>query len=110
MKRFSIIFIICLCVICLVGCQSRYTVEESTVNGMVISRTHISSYTDKDISAPQYHSPQYLVTVSYKDTTETFDSKDLYNIVECNTGIELILHSKYDSNGNLIKQSIRLPK
>ena len=56
-----------------------------------------------------HHPAKFLVTVTYDDITETFDSEKLFNAVENGEEIQLILLQKFDKEtGELVHEYLKL--
>ena len=56
------------------------------------------------------HPAGYWVTVEYDGYAESLDDRNLYESVKIGDIIPMILWQKYDAKGNLMKQSLKLPK
>ena len=114
MKRF-ILLVVIMCI--LTGCQ-RIAKEKTEVNGTVVDMQYQSSYKTLMIMSngkstaliPQIHPAQYLITISYKNVSETFDDEKLYKSVKEGDTIQVILEKSYDTDGNLIEQTLCLPE
>ena len=72
--------------------------------------TIYNSQTKSTTLIPIIHPEQYFVTITYKDISETFDSKSLYLSVKEEDKINMILINYYDGEDNLVKQTLKLPE
>ena len=117
MKRFILLIVIITCV-ALTGCQTVESEERINVNATVTDMQYKGLYitmipmsNGKSINyLPQTHPARYLVTITYKDVSETFDDKNLYESVKEGDTIQMILYRGYDKDDNLIKQTLQLPE
>lgn len=118
MKRLILLLII-IC-FCLTGCESIKLQKEFEVSATVSEKVYTSSYTTfitiynsqtKSTSLiPLTYPEKYLITITYKDISETFDSKSLYLSVKEGDTINMVLCNYYDWDDNLVKQTLQLPE
>lgn len=119
MKRFVLLVTIIMCVV-LTGCQSLTVSEEIEVSAVIAEVQYKAPYI---LQLPTYDSiskttkirqqpypAQYLVTITYKDISETFNDRDLYESVAEGDTIQIVLYKVYDKDGNLIKQTLQFPE
>lgn len=117
MKRFILLVTIIMC-IALISCPTIKREEKIEVNATVSDMQYQSSYEEMvpiyngktTTLMPQTYPECYLVTISYEDVSETFDSKDLYESVKNGDTLKMILYKGYDKKDNLIKQTLLFPK
>lgn len=119
MKRLTSLLLIIIC-LCLTGCQSIKSQKKFEVSATVSEKLYKSSYTTfitiynsqtkSTTPIPIIHPEQYFVTITYKDISETFDSKSLYLSVKEEDKINMILINYYDGKDNLVKQTLKLPE
>lgn len=115
MKRFILLIVIIMCVV-LTGCQTVEKEERIDVIATVLDM----EYQDK-MNVPVCNGetiyyievdqiPRYLVTISYKGVSKTFDDRNLYeNVKEVDT-IQMVLYKGYDKDDNLIRQTLLFPE
>ena len=118
MKRFALLLVIVFCIIT-TGCQQVITREQSEVSATITEVQYKAAYTTSiliynaalkmSIPTPVQHDAQYLVTITYEDITQTFDSQTLYENSKAGDTIQVILCKYYDEAGNLIEQSLQIP-
>ena len=119
MKRLTSLLLIIIC-LCLTVCQSIKSQKKFEVSATVSEKLYKSSYTTfitiynsqtkSTTLIPIIHPEQYFVTITYKDISETFDSKSLYLSVKEEDKINMILINYYDGEDNLVKQTLKLPE
>lgn len=89
-------------------------VKYYNVVGKVVDKEYISGYTSFTMSGrvvvPSYHPEEYNVYVQYKDVSEVFDDKKLFNRYKVNSKIPLVLIRKLDNKNKIIEQILRLPR
>ena len=89
-----------------------------SVSGTVIDKVHHPARTTYTITTtgrctictPHRHPEKHIVKVKYRDMTEGFDSKSLYERTNVNDNIKLILIHKLDRNNKIIEATLELPK
>lgn len=87
--------------------------SEEVVRGRVTKKEHENSkknYSSIGISYIVGEQPErFLVEVSYKEKTETFDNSYLYNTFKEGDIIEVVYYKAYNKKGRLVDEGLRLP-
>jgi len=112
MKRFIIALL--LMIVLLTGCSSN--VDQQEVNGIVTQKMHVPHrpvltqvFENKNWFTEYECSEMYLVTIEYEDAYVIYDYKTLYDSVEVDQSIKMILSTTYDQYGFPATRTLRLP-
>ena len=117
MKRTLILFILLILILSMTGCGG--TAEKSEVDAVV---TKLQYNPPKQYTSIEYNfvlkmpmvtshtkPAEYLITISYEDTSITYDNEKLFETAKEGDTITMILVKKYDKNNKLVSKSLRYP-
>ena len=111
MKRFIIAFL--LMIVLLTGCAP--TTDKQEVNGVVTQKMHVPH---RPVLQPIFNKrcfsesecpEMYLVTIEYEGAYVIYNYKELYDSVEVDQSIKMILSTTYDEYGFPATRTLRLP-
>ena len=111
MKRFIIALL--LMIVLLTGCAP--TTDKQEVNGVVTQKMHVPH---RPVLTPIFNKrcfsesecpEMYLVTIEYEGAYVIYNYKELYDSVEVDQSIKMILSTTYDQYGFPATRTLRLP-
>ena len=115
-KVFSLSLISMISLVALTGCVEEYKTQ--TVKGIVIEKEYDKpevTYTTKTVDGQKVKKKkvkpeEYEVTIQYKSLEREFEDESLYDRVKEGQEIDIVLKQGFDKKGNLVTESIELPK
>ena len=88
--------------------------ETFSAKARVCKKKYEDSYTTiimvGKVPVPQHHDEEYNVYLMYKDKVHCLNDKDLYQKVDVDDAVSVLVHKGYNKNGELKHVYLRLKK